>query len=167
MCLMFISIDVKFRQFMNIVVAVTSLSLCMLVFALVTRINITAERFVFVILIMATANAAISNYVGMSDKDTTVNSLISFMYMTHFVFRACLAVEGGRLDVNKKDAIYLGLINFMEIPFYLLGVLNYFLPIARWTSLNLEIELQDEETAAESKSAPEKKTAVERSKKQK
>ena len=165
---MFISIDMKFRQFMNIVVSITSLSLCMLVFALITRVNIIPERFIFVILVMATANAAISNYVGMSEKDTTLNSFISFLYMSHFMFRACVAVEGGRLDVNKSDAIYLGLINFMEIPYFLLGILNFMVPIARWASLNLEYEISEEDAiATEVSGQDKKKNKAEKSKKQK
>lgn len=77
-----------------------------------------------------------------------------------------MTTEGFRLDVNKRDYVYAGLINFMDVPYYVVGLLNYLLPIARWAELNEQEEEIIQRAPQPSKKTDEKKNKAE-SKKEK
>lgn len=141
--IMFISILTSYKNFMGMLVTINSLSLCSLVFIVITGIEVRQGSFLLVLVVMGSLNFAVSRYYGIADKDSALNSVVALCYMAHFLFRVCLAVEGKRLDVSTKDSVYLSLINFMDIPFYTVGIADYVVPLSRWCSLNQEIEMPD------------------------
>ena len=146
-----LAIIFEVKDLMNILVGVCCMMICILIFALVTGINIRIERFIFVVILMNAVNFFIFYKVGQNKWTESLQvSGISLFYTVHFLHRLGLVVEGDRLDVNHRDSIYAGLINFMDIPYYLLGILNYVIPIGHWAELNYELPLviSDQKTPA-------------------
>lgn len=68
-------------------------------------------------------------------------------------------VGGQRHDINLKDEVLGGIINFIDIPYYLVGILNFFVNIANLTGINAEVAIQggDSPEAIKKRLAEEKK----------
>lgn len=142
--IIFVAIQFNIRQIMNMLVSTAALLLCVLVFMLVTGVNPRIEIFVIVLMIMNGANCYIFTKIGQNTlEDSLQISGVSLFYVTHFMHRLGLAVGGHRLDINKSDYIYAALVNFMDVPYYAVGLVNYVLPVARWTSLNADARVGD------------------------
>lgn len=128
---------------MNFIVGLCCMMACILIFSLVTGINIHIERFLFVIILMNVANFFIFFKVGNNKwNDCLQISGVSLFYTVHYIHRVGLMMDGMRLDVNQRDYIYGGLINFMDVPYYLVGIANIVLPISSWAELNEELPLE-------------------------
>lgn len=122
---------------MNMIVSISALLICVLVFLVITGVNPKIEMFIIVLMVMNGANCYLFTKFGrISLEESLQVSGVSLFYVTHFMHRLGLATQGNRLDITKSDYIYAALINFMDVPYYIVGILNYFLPIAKWASLN-------------------------------
>ena len=137
--LLLLSIEYGMKMILGIVVNVCCLMVCLLVFTLVTRIDIDVKRFMLAIIVMTLANTVIIS-LGSNRPwgETAMSSVVSCLYATHYMHRLDSAVRGYRLDVTMDDYIYGGVINYMDVPFYLLGWMQYLLPIAQWTGMNTD-----------------------------
>ena len=131
----------EFKEFMSLLTNLICLLVCIIVFAFVTKINIRIERFLLAIIILSFSNYVIFSFQGKGGRFAIYNSLFATAYTTHLIHRLGLATSGNRLDITNSDYLYGGLINFMDVPYYLIGFLNYFIPIARWTGLNEEYQV--------------------------
>lgn len=158
-----LAVVLSFTNIMNVIVGLCCMLLCVLVFAIVTSVNIKVERFVFVVIVMNVANCFVFYKVGnFKWRDCLEISGIGLLYTIHFIHRLGLMVDGKRLDVTTRDYIYAGLINFMDVPYFIIGVLSYVVPIADWTELNQEVPLEQKAArtqtpATESKNAAQSK----------
>lgn len=141
---MWIASIFEFRQVLFFMLNLACMMTCLLIFCLVTRINIKAQPFTLAILVMSSANFIIFLKGGKQPfNDTLYTSIFTFAYATHYINRLQQMVEGDRLDVNTQDWIYGGIINYMDVPYFVVGFFNYFLPLTSWLGLNFDPDRDD------------------------
>ena len=127
----------NFYQILFFLMNLACMIVCVLIFCLVTKINIKATSFIMAVFVLSVANFIIFVKAGKRPfTETLYSSLFTFSYASHYISRLQQMVEGDRLDVTSQDWIYGGIINYMDVPYYLIGCLNYFIPLADLMELN-------------------------------
>lgn len=136
---MWIATILNYPQVLFLMVSIACMMICLLIFCLITGINIKASSFTFAIFVMSIANFIIFTQVGSRPfNETCLSSVFTFLYSSHYINRLEAVVEGARLDVAEDDMIYSGLANFMDVPYYVYGTLEFCLPVAKLLGLNVE-----------------------------
>lgn len=131
--------QLDYRGISMLFLNVTCLFVCIMIFLMVTRINLHIASYFFAVLAMAGSNMLILVYLAGKDwRSIMWEAGFSVLYALHFGQRLCNAVEGSRGDITEDDHLYLGLINFMDLPHIFTAILAAVIPIHSWCNLNEE-----------------------------
>lgn len=128
-----------YKEIAMLLLNLTCLFVCMVIFLIVTKVNLQMSTFLFAVLALGSSNIAILVYFSGKKLNTVViEAGLAVLYALHYGQRLCKAIDGNRGDITEYDYLYLGLINFMDLPHYLTAIVSTCVPLHKWCELNEE-----------------------------